>query len=200
MPRLQRAVQRLHQRKHVHRLPEPRSRDSERRLPGCVQPGLCRGRQQDLPACVACRRASVCQHRSLTRAFSRNPACPFPCSTCNALSSNDCASCESPRLLHQGACVLTCPAGTFASGLLCQTCSSDCKTCAGSAANCTSCRDETRVLFDNACVGACPDGMYADANHVCQRTHAAAAARDAPCSRPRVGRMLEPVQDLRGHE
>jgi len=87
--------------------------------------------------------------------------CADDCSTC-ASAPDACTSCPSGLLLlgDEEKCVLTCPDGTYDSGITCEPCDSSCATCSGTATSCDSC-GALYLLYGSSChYLQCPTGTY----------------------------------------
>ena len=100
------------------------------------------------------------------------------CLTCNGPNSNQCLTCASPLLLHNGTqkCVNSCPIGWYAdaTNTKCLRCyqattssssTQSCYTCSTSNAStsCLSCFPGAYLTSVNTCVLNCPAGTYIDA-------------------------------------
>ena len=85
--------------------------------------------------------------------------CNAPCKTCMNHPSF-CTSCLNGKGYLQTSavsqsCVLSCVAGTYPVGGVCQVCDFKCATCLGSATNCISC-PSGQVLYKGGCWSQCP--------------------------------------------
>lgn len=106
--------------------------------------------------------------------------CAAECQTCS-VSMSQCTSCAintgNQTYLANGACVTTCPLGTFAhlQSRSCRLCDPRCLSCS-SHRNCTSCANDFYLLafYDNTntpCVSECPVGFYVNGSNICSRCH-----------------------------
>ncbi|XP_069891868.1 proprotein convertase subtilisin/kexin type 5 isoform X2 [Dipodomys merriami] len=116
-------------------------------------------------ACVA-----SCPHG--TWASDRSGRCEHCAEGCGSCSTADrCATCrvqpDLPLFLHEGRCYSRCPERFYATGGLCEPCSSPCRTCEGNATDCQTC-EEGFVLAGRECREACPEKHVA-VDGVCKR-------------------------------
>lgn len=84
--------------------------------------------------------------------------CHKSCAECLGPLDTDCLSCPAGLALHQGRCVVSCPAGSYTASRpghhvpLCLACHSTCKTCSGaSKKECLDCTDGM-ILKDSRCI------------------------------------------------
>jgi proprotein convertase subtilisin/kexin type 5 len=95
--------------------------------------------------------------------------CDSTCITCNGVSSNQCATCQSGYYLYNGYCRYICPSGTYpdSTSRQCLSCDSSCSYCFnGTAQSCTSCSGSL-LLYNFTCGSTCPVGMTANQWNVC---------------------------------
>ena len=106
----------------------------------------------------------------------RQLSCANGCRTCESMSNcTSCARSSTTPFLFEGACVDSCPLGTYPdpASLSCLPCDASCPSCRGGGPNrCTSCESlgTNAYMLDGQCVLECPlDGYYPDGSHrVCQ--------------------------------
>ncbi|KCV67980.1 serine/threonine protein kinase [Fonticula alba] len=115
--------------------------------------------------------------------------CPAGCASCTA---DRCLACQPGLVLTgPGACVASCPAGTWSNGETCQPCAVSCATCTGGGeAECGSCAagldlvEGTPGTGQGACMSHCGDGRYRDpGTSQCLPCHAACATCNGPDDR-----------------
>ncbi|KCV67773.1 serine/threonine protein kinase [Fonticula alba] len=87
-------------------------------------------------------------------------SCLSGCRAC-AGSPSTCTVCLGDGLLHRGACVATCPEGSFQehSPSRCTDCAAGCTACLGPGAQCTRCA-EGLYLQEGMCVATCREGLF----------------------------------------
>lgn len=83
--------------------------------------------------------------------------CSTSCKTC-ALDINTCTSCPTGRVLHNGACLSSCPLDTTVNlNGICVACDINCSKCIGLPDFCSACASG-RVLYNGICYSSCPSG------------------------------------------
>ncbi|KCV67548.1 serine/threonine protein kinase [Fonticula alba] len=115
-------------------------------------------------------------------------ACPAGCASCTR--DHACLGCFDPLVLTpEGACVDTCPAGTWTHDASCRPCNMACLTCTGPAASqCASCAPGLELIREGAAAGTCASGcqerQYRDpASGECRPCHPACATCNGPSDR-----------------
>ncbi|KAM9823350.1 proprotein convertase subtilisin/kexin type 5-like [Syngnathus typhle] len=99
--------------------------------------------------------------------------CDATCQECTGPEREDCTSCPSTRLFDEGACVIRCQRGRYATGRECHRCHYTCHECTGGGPhNCTSCDtdmfDVSRYLFEKKCRDVCPEGFFHSERKRCE--------------------------------
>ncbi|XP_077417485.1 extracellular matrix organizing protein FRAS1 isoform X1 [Vanacampus margaritifer] len=90
--------------------------------------------------------------------------CHASCGHCTGPSADNCTSCPSSSILHEGQCVHACPLGFFVQDGQCQACHPSCQTCTGaSQADCTSCPPLAELRAGH-CRTSCQEGRFLHAS------------------------------------
>ncbi|KZT11145.1 uncharacterized protein LAESUDRAFT_670810 [Laetiporus sulphureus 93-53] len=123
-------------------------------------------------SCVSTNSDGVCENSVMIGNNNKFEcdSCPAKCTKCEiagfsaASTTNEatCTDCVAGYVLSDGACVESCPSGTFLSptdNLTCTACDSSCSTCVGSSTFCLSCSD-SKLASDGSCVSSCPSGTF----------------------------------------
>ncbi|KAF8437463.1 insulin-like growth factor binding protein [Boletus edulis BED1] len=123
-------------------------------------------------ACVQTNSGGVCQGSSLIANNNKHVCdnCGPKCTSCqipnfnvaSTINQAQCTGCLPGYVLYQGACVPSCPSGTFLSptdNLTCTTCSSSCSSCSGSANYCLTCNNGL-LASNGSCVTSCPSNTF----------------------------------------
>ena len=97
--------------------------------------------------------------------------CPAKCTGCKIPGFNigstvnqlQCTGCLPGFVLSQGACVESCPSGTFVDPTdnTCTQCSSSCSSCSGSANFCLTCANN-QLASNGTCVTSCPSNTFSN--------------------------------------
>ncbi|KCV67982.1 TKL protein kinase [Fonticula alba] len=91
--------------------------------------------------------------------------CPEGCAACPD-DAGHCAQCERSHRLLDGACVPTCPQGTWEDGNRCTACHPSCISCFGpDPTHCDICHADTPLKKDSSCYETCPAGTYEKGNN-----------------------------------
>eukprot|EP00053_Salpingoeca_punica_P020081 m.207356 g.207356 ORF g.207356 m.207356 type:complete len:1535 (-) comp17787_c2_seq3:312-4916(-) len=113
-------------------------------------------------------------------------ASPAECASCNAQCASGCVG-SSPTnctdggsgrcvsLEYTGACVATCPLGSYASNQTCLACDAQCGAQGCTAAGPSNCVDCLHFRNNGSCVDACPPMNFVDRNGRCQKCHSECA-------------------------
>ncbi|KCV67411.1 serine/threonine protein kinase [Fonticula alba] len=145
---------------------------------------LCTGQATSCQVCAA-------GFRWVSRPAAGGAGACVPCDPgCASCTATRCLACEQPLFLTPaGACVSSCPAGSWPNGESCQPCDVSCVACVGGAADqCTRCAAGLDFIEAGpgvgACVSGCPEGQYRDAaSSLCVPCDPACATCNGPSDR-----------------
>ncbi|KAN0075540.1 Insulin-like growth factor binding protein [Tylopilus felleus] len=133
-------------------------------------------------SCVQTNSGGVCQGSSLIANNNKHKcdSCGPKCTSCqipnfnvaSTINQAQCTGCLPGYVLSQGACVQSCPSGTFLSptdNLTCTACSSSCSSCSGSANYCLTCNNGL-LASGGSCVSSCPSNTFSSSG-TCVNCH-----------------------------
>ena len=75
------------------------------------------------------------------------------CIQCSSDNIKNCLTCNPAFYNYNGKCVDECPSGTFAKGMICESCEANCKKCLDETI-CIDCNND-KVEFNNDCLDNC---------------------------------------------
>ncbi|KAJ7512376.1 TNFR/NGFR cysteine-rich region family protein [Mycena galericulata] len=123
-------------------------------------------------ACVSADANGVCAGSTLIADNDKLEcdSCGAKCTSCkipnfsaiSTVNQLQCTGCVPGFFLSNGACVASCPSGTFVSpqdNLTCTACDSSCTTCTGSATFCLTCASN-QLAAAGKCVATCPSNTF----------------------------------------
>ncbi|KAF9026747.1 growth factor receptor domain-containing protein [Hymenopellis radicata] len=133
--------------------------------------------------CVSASSTGVCDGGSLIADNNKGACdtCGAKCTSCqiaafttaSTVDQLKCTACLPGSFLSNGACIDSCPSGTFVNpsdNSTCTACDSSCSTCAGSASFCLTCPN-SQLASDGTCVASCPSGTFKKDSGTCLTCH-----------------------------